>query len=49
VAKLQRARTVLTDSANFDRPAVENIGDVLNRQRRIARQHDLASKLLSQQ
>lgn len=52
MSKLQRASTVILDSATpsdgVTRP-VENLSDMLSRQRRIARQHDLASKLLAQQ
>lgn len=52
IAKLERAKTVLSDTASFgDQSKLrmgENDSDLLNRQRRIARQLDLAGKLLSQ-
>lgn len=59
VEKLKRAQAVLSDvpsqekAMGADRGATnnistENLNEVLNRQRRINRQHDLAAKLLAQ-
>ncbi|PJF19889.1 Stress response RCI peptide [Paramicrosporidium saccamoebae] len=51
VAKLRRARTVLTETSTLEesKAPAEDLSDMLSRQRRITRQHDLASKLLAQQ
>lgn len=52
VAKLERAQTILNDSTKVveanGSAAIKPLSELLCRQRRIARQHDLACRLLSQ-
>lgn len=58
VAKLQRARQVLKEEGSkaliessatgFDENATENLSDLINCQRRVERQLDLATKIINQ-